>query len=387
MNRRDIYLLRGFFFIFFANWTFIFSFIPVYLREQIGFSIGMIGLLSSFSSLFGAISQVYVGYFSDKLRKRKPFILISLLVLVFVYLLIFPRISSFFSFLLLYIVLGMCFNSVTTISNVLVIDYSISEKTGASYATTRIWGSIGFLTLMLIISLYPKLTQPNVMFPIISIIYLIGFIVISLVREPVLKVNIKPIELRDIKRLLLKPHIRNFLLFYIIYYVALLGASSNVNLLIRYLGGTHRDISLAYASSSFSEIPFMLIWGYLSDKVGRKPILIFSSIILPIRIFLYTLVNSSNSIIFIQLLHSLTFAVIGTIPVVYINDLVSEEERATAQGLISMAMAVSSTIGPLFSGVIADIFGLKGMYLVLTFVAVGAMFYAVWGIKESKKGV
>lgn len=385
MIKREIYLLRLFFFIFFANWTFIFSFIPVYLRENIGFSIGMIGLLSSFSSLFGAISQVYIGYFSDKLRKRKPFILISLIILILVYYTIFPKIHSLIYFLLLYIVLGICFNSVTTISNVLVIDYSISEKTGISYATTRIWGSIGFLSLMLIISLYPKLTEPNIMFSLISAIYLIGFVVILMVKEPPLKVSIKPLDFRDIKKLILKPHIRNFLLFYVIYYVALLGASSNVNLLIRSLGGTHKDISLAYAASSFSEIPFMLFWGYLSDKIGRRPILIFSSIILPIRIFLYTFTKISRDVILIQFLHSLTFAVIGTIPIVYLNDLVSEEERATAQGLLSMAMAISSTIGPLFSGVIADILGLKGMYVVLGFIAILAMFLALKKVQESKE--
>jgi len=129
----------------------------------------------------------------------------------------------------------------------------------------------------------------------------------------------------------------------------------------------------------------MLFWGYLSDKIGRRPILIFSSIILPIRIFLYTFTKISRDVILVQFLHSLTFAVIGTIPIVYLNDLVSEEERATAQGLLSMAMATSSTIGPLFSGVIADILGLKGMYVVLGFISILAMFLALKKVQESKK--
>ncbi len=378
MKKSDIYLLRVFFFIFFANWTFLFSFIPVYLREERGFSIGMIGLLSSLSSFSGALSQVYVGYLSDRMRKRKPFIWISLLLLSIIYLLIFPRLTSYLSFMVLYPILGILINSAITTSNVLVLDYSISESAGKYYASTRIWGSIGFLSLMLIIGLYPTLIEPKVMFLLISIIYMVGALIIFLVNEPSIKTHIKPVELGNAKKLVLRSEIRNFLLFYIIYYIALVGASSNVNLLIRYLGGTSRDISFAYSASSFSEIPFILIWGYLSDKIGRKPILLFSSIVLPIRVFLYTIANNPMDVILIQFMHSLTFAVIGTIPIVYINDFVLEEERATAQGLLSMAMSVSSIFGPLISGVIADILGLKGMYLFLTFVAINS---AILGLK------
>lgn len=378
MRKSDIYLLRIFFFIFFANWTFLFSFIPVYLREERGFSIGMIGLLSSLSSFSGALSQVYVGYLSDRMRKRKPFIWISLLLLSIIYLLIFPRLTSYLSFMVLYPILGILINSAITTSNVLVLDYSISESAGKYYASTRIWGSIGFLSLMLIIGLYPTLIEPKVMFLLISIIYMVGALIIFLVNEPSIKTHIKPVELGNAKKLVLRSEIRDFLLFYIIYYIALVGASSNVNLLIRYLGGTSRDISFAYSASSFSEIPFILIWGYLSDKIGRKPILLFSSIVLPIRVFLYTIANNPMDVILIQFMHSLTFAVIGTIPIVYINDFVLEEERATAQGLLSMAMSVSSIFGPLISGFIADILGLKGMYLSLTFVAISS---AILGLK------
>ncbi|MGB9857811.1 MAG: MFS transporter [Dictyoglomaceae bacterium] len=383
---KNIILVRFFFFIFFSAWTFIFSFIPVYLREK-GFSIGMIGSLSAISSFVGAIFQIFIGYLSDKIGKRKPFIIIGLTILSFIYSFVFPRLNSYFSFLLLYPILGIFINAVTTSSNILVIDLSVAEKIGRDYASTRIWGSLGFLILMIIISFFSHLTSPRIMFPAIGIIYLLGIIVISLVKEPEIKVGIQPIEFRDIKKLILRPELRNFLLFYLFYFTALVGASSNVNLLIKYIGGTNQHISFAYAVSAASEIPFMIIWGTLSDKIGRKPILLFSSLMLPLRIFLYSITKNPSHIILIQLMHSLTFAVIGTIPIVYINDLVSPEERGTAQGVLSMTMALSSTFGPLISGFSADLLGLPGMYLFLTSISLISTLIALTSLKESKRKV
>jgi len=162
--KREIFLLKIFFFIYFSAWVFIFSFIPVYLREVINFSIGMIGLLSAISSLAGAIFQVYVGYLSDKLGKRKPFILISFVVLIFIYTFVFPYLKTFWSFLIIYFVAGMATSIITTLANVLVMDYAVSNNTGSHYASVRIWGSIGFLLVMLATGFFPKLVEPKVMF-------------------------------------------------------------------------------------------------------------------------------------------------------------------------------------------------------------------------------
>jgi len=380
--RRNKLLIRLFFFIFYSAWTFVFSFIPVYLKDK-GFSVGMIGILSAISSLVGAIFQVLIGYLSDKIGKRKPFIILGLSILGFIYLFLFPKIENYYHFLILYPIIGICINAVLTSSNILVLDLSLSERFGKDYASTRIWGSLGFLILMLIIAIYPILTKPNIMFPLLSGIYILGIITISGIREPKVKVSIQRLSLKDINKLLLRPEVRSFLIFYLFYYTALVGASSNVNLLIKYLGGTDRYISFAYSASALSEIPFMILWGILSDKIGRKPILLLSSLALPLRLFLYSLAKNSYHVILIQLMHSVTFAVIGTIPIVYMNDLVSPEERGTAQGILSMTTALSSTLGPFIAGVSADILGLPGMYLFLSFISLVSTIIAFLSLKES----
>lgn len=261
-------------------------------------------------------------------------------------------------------------NSLTTFPNVLIFDYSTSVGTRRTFASVRVWAPIGFLLMMLTIGFYPKLTEPKIMFLLISLIFLIGLMIILLLKEPELKTGVRTIELKDIQRFLTRADVRNFLIFYMIYIFAMGGSAGNVNLLVRHLVGSNSDISWALSVCAITEILTTYFWGYLSDKIGRLPLILFTSTILPIRVFLYSLANKALDVILIQLLtHSLTFVIMITVSTVYINDLVSEEERASAQGILSMAMATSQTLTALISGNVADILGLKGMYVFLTFIA------------------
>ncbi|MCX7796650.1 MAG: MFS transporter [bacterium] len=371
-TNKELLSLKIFIFIFYANWAFIFFFIPVYLREVKGFSIGMIGTLSAIYAFLGAISQIFIGYLSDRLRSRKPFLIISSLMLLFIYLFIFPRLNSFLAFIFTYSLIGVFMNTLLTLSNVLIFDYSSSlGGTGRAFASVRVWGPIGFLTMMLTIGFYPKLTEPSIMFPLISLIFLLGFIMVIILREPELRSGIKTIELKDVRNFILRFEARSFLIFYIFYIFAMYGASSNVNLLVKHLGGSNSDISWALSVCSITEIPTAFLWGFLADKIGRVPLLLLSSVVLPIRVFLYSLANKALDVILVQFLtHSLTFNIIIIVSAVYINDLVSGEERASAQGILSMSTAISQTISALISGNVADLVGLKGMYVFLTFIAI-----------------
>lgn len=376
-KNKNLQLLKFFLFVYYANWTFIFFFIPVYLKEVKGFSIGMVGILSSLFAFFGAISQVFVGYLSDRLRKRKPFMFLSSFILFFIYFLAFPKLTSYYSFLFLYPLIGILMNTLTNLSNVLALDYSSVEGTGKSFASVRMWAPFGFLTMMTIIGFYPKLTEEQIMFPLIGMIFIISLFIILLLDEPQFKAGVRRIEIRDIRRIITNIRVRNFLIFYMIYTFAMGSAAGNVNFLVKHLGGTNSYISLALIVCALPEIPATLFWGYLADKIGRVPLILFSAIVLPIRVFLYSLAMKPLDVVLIQLFtHIFTFAIMITVSVVYINDLIPEEERASAQGLLSMSGAISQTLASLISGNLADIFGLKGMYLLMTPIALIATLLA-----------
>jgi oligosaccharide:H+ symporter len=384
--KKNSFFIRAFFFFYYVAWTFMFSFIPVYLRNR-GFSIGEIGSLTGISALVGALIQLSVGHLSDRLRRRKPFIILGLLLGAFIYLFVFPNVRNYRDFILLYSIIGLCIYTILTIASVLVIDLSLSGQVGRDYASTRMWGSIGFLVCILTTGIFPILTDPKYMFLIIGIAFIVSTIFVFLIEEPNIKTSVLTPQIKNIKRLIGDSNILKVLLFYFFYYTALTAASSNVNLLVKSLGGTNRMISFSYAASSGVEIPFMLIMGILSDRIGRRPLLFIASLALPIRMLLYSLARSPLAIIGIQTMHSVTFAIIAVIPIVYINDLVSKEERGTAQGMLNMTTAFSSAFGPFLAGYIADRVGISKMFLFLMLIALFATIIVVIFLEESKQDV
>lgn len=376
-------LVRIFLFLYYAGWALVFSFIPVHLKE-LGLSMGEIGSLSALSAFIGALIQTPIGILSDKIQRRKPFIIFGLLINGLIYLLLFPKINVYNNFIFIYILSGLCTYTVLTASSVLMIDLSISGEIGRDYASSRMWGSIGFLASILLSGILPILTYGRIMFITISIIFLLSAFLVIFIKEPERKINILAPKIRGFVNLILNKQLLSFLFFYFLYYTTLTSASTYVNLLVKSLGGSNRMVSFSYAMSSGIEIPFMFIMGSLSDRIGRRPLLVLASLVLPLRMFLYYIASNPLHIIAIQSMHSITFAIMVVVPIAYINDIIHPEERGTAQGMFNMTTGFASAFAPFFAGYIADIVGISRMYLYLMLLAFIASIWLVCFIEESK---
>ncbi|MFX0185487.1 MAG: MFS transporter, partial [Candidatus Hodarchaeota archaeon] len=132
----------------------------------------------------------------------------------------------------------------------------------------------------------------------------------------------------------------------------------------------------------FSCIGGLLIWGKISDKWARKPVLVIGFIgtgmlILCISALIHfnllsllingLISNSLSSFIIIMILFVLVFTAVSLIPapMAWIIDRIKKDEVGKAMSLRNALIAAGTILGTLIGGVIIGIFGVSGLLVVI----------------------
>jgi DHA1 family tetracycline resistance protein-like MFS transporter len=114
------------------------------------------------------------------------------------------------------------------------------------------------------------------------------------------------------------------------------------------------EAATGWLSTSYSLMQFVFapIWGRLSDRVGRRPVLLISIAMTAVAFFLYGVAGS-----FVVLLLSRLFAGAATaniaIAQAYVADVTTPEGRAKGMGMIGAAFGLGFVFGPAVGGILA----------------------------------
>lgn len=131
------------------------------------------------------------------------------------------------------------------------------------------------------------------------------------------------------------------------------------------LGVDESAIGIAIAIYSFVQFLFNPIFGKLSDKHGRKPVIVVSLFLNAIGYVLFAYTHS-----YLMLLVSRVIAGIGGSSIgvaqAYIADVTTKENRSKGMGLIGAAFGLGFVFGPLMGGILSE-YG----YMVTGFAAAG----------------
>ena len=119
-------------------------------------------------------------------------------------------------------------------------------------------------------------------------------------------------------------------------------------------GASDFMIGIFISSNALAALIFIPIWGKLSDKYGRKPILLISQAGTCVSFLILGFSNSIYIILFARILDGI-FG--GQIPVIraYITDITTPQTRATHMGKIMVGYTLGMTIGPLVGGFLGAI--------------------------------
>ena len=145
--------------------------------------------------------------------------------------------------------------------------------------------------------------------------------------------------------------------------------------------GTASVLGACYSGMQFL---FMPLWGRLSDRVGRRPVMLSSIFFTAVTMAgLGAALAWSNTIVWLFVARALSgsaTANIGTASA-YIADITTPEERVKGMGLIGMAFGLGFVIGPGVGGVLAayEINGRHGPWACFAAAALSAINF-VWAL-------
>ena len=115
---------------------------------------------------------------------------------------------------------------------------------------------------------------------------------------------------------------------------------------------TPRTVGLLFASYSIMQLIFSPILGGLSDRFGRRPVLLISIIGTGIGFLILGLANTLALLFIGRILDGITGGNISTAQA-YIADITTKENRAKGMGLIGAAFGLGFIFGPAIGGILS----------------------------------
>ncbi|MCM3630557.1 MFS transporter [Paenibacillus glycanilyticus] len=124
------------------------------------------------------------------------------------------------------------------------------------------------------------------------------------------------------------------------------------------LGITGGVVGLLVAAFSLTQLLFSPLAGRLSDKFGRKRMIVIGMIVFAGSEALFGVAESSVLLFVSRLLGGISAAMIMPAVMAYAADITTKEERAAGMGFINAAITTGFIIGPGIGGYIAE-FGIR----------------------------
>ncbi|NOU98554.1 MFS transporter [Paenibacillus planticolens] len=348
IGRNMLGMLKVFNFVLYGALAIYSTFFALYLKD-IGFTPVQIGLLVAGGPLIGLVANPFWAYCADRFRNNKRILIICLIgnfiCMQFVFMT--ESYPLIYSLMLFYF---MFQSPLFTQSNSLILN--VIEGTNRKFGEFRAWGSLGWALIAVIAG------------PIIG---WLGINKLWIVFDAMLLFTIfftflmpRGNEREQKEKFTNKGYFtvfqnKNFLIFVCLGVLISIPNSMNTTFLsiyIRGLGGTNTVVGWAAFATAILEVPVFLLLDRYLKKNSRTMLgwLTVISLLFSARWLLMSVASSAIQVIFIQLLHAITFGGYYYVGTQLTSHLVPGEYRSSGQAVYGL------TWGGI-SGIIAGILG------------------------------
>ncbi|HDH09970.1 MAG TPA: MFS transporter [Chloroflexi bacterium] len=335
----------------------IYPLLPLYLTTQLGASPAIVGLIEGIAESLASLLKVFSGYISDRVQKRKGLAMLGYASSTVGKFLLF--LSTSWVWVLGGRIVDRFGKGVRTAPrDALIADSTAKERRGRAFGLHRALDTAGAVVGVGLAYYFLTTRQGDykAVFLYSLIPAALGVAVLSLARET------KAVKATASERPLsfnwsaLPTRLKAFLAVVLLF---TLGNSSNQFLLLRAknLGFTPESVLLLYMAYNIIYALFSYPAGRLSDRIGRKSLLVAGYIFYGLVYFGFALVREASYLWLLFAAYGLYIALTEGVQKALMADLAPVELRATLIGLHATFVGIGLFPASFLAGVLWDAFG------------------------------
>jgi DHA1 family multidrug resistance protein-like MFS transporter len=120
-------------------------------------------------------------------------------------------------------------------------------------------------------------------------------------------------------------------------------------------GADARILGLLIAVFAFMQFLFAPVWGRLSDKIGRKPLITIGLFGFAVAEFIFAFANGLWMLFLSRILAGMFGSALMPTAMAYVSDVTTPEKRGQGMGILGAAMGLGIVVGPGIGGWLGEI--------------------------------
>ncbi|WP_213780335.1 MFS transporter [Caballeronia sp. dw_276] len=142
-------------------------------------------------------------------------------------------------------------------------------------------------------------------------------------------------------------------------------------------------VGIALGAYGVTQSLLYIFYGWVSDKLGRKPVIAFGLIVFAIGSFIAAAGHSMTWIIVGRVIQGM--GAVSSAVIAFIADLTTEENRTKAMAMVGASIGVSFAVAIVGAPIVFQWVGMSGLFTLIGFLSILAVGVVIWVVPDAPR--